>query len=175
MLRIIITGGPGTGKSSLLAALERKGYRCFPEVSRIIIAEQQAAGGDLFPWGNMAAFAEECFRRMQLQLAELPAGVSFFDRGVPDIAAYMRRYGLDVPSQYLSVAGIYSSSVLICPPWPEIFKNDPQRPETFEETCLLHRHLVETYTSLGFEMVEMPKISIEERALWVAKRFGGML
>lgn len=175
MLRIIITGGPGTGKSSLLAALEQKGYSCFPEVSRIIIAEQQAEGGDLFPWGNMAAFAEECFSRMQQQLAKSPVGISFFDRGIPDIAAYMQRYGLSVPSEYLNVADVYSSSVLICPPWLEIFKNDPQRPETYEETCLLHRHLVETYTSLGFSIVEMPKISIEERALWVAKRFGGML
>lgn len=175
MPRIIITGGPGTGKSSLLTGLEEIGFTCFPEVSRIIIAEQQAAGGDLFPWGNMAAFAEECFRRMQAQLAELPAGVSFFDRGIPDIAAYMQRYGLDVLSEYLNVADFYSSSVLICPPWPEIFKNDPQRPETYEETCLLHRHLVETYASLGFDIIEMPKISIEERVKWVAKRFDGTL
>ncbi len=175
MPRIIITGGPGTGKSSLLTGLEEIGFTCFPEVSRTIIAEQQAKGGNLFPWGNMAAFAHECFLRMQAQLLATPSGISFFDRGIPDIAAYMQRYGLDVPSEYLSVAGVYSSSVLVCPPWPQIFKNDPQRPETFEETCLLHHHLIETYASLGFDIIEMPKVSVKERVNLVVKRFGGML
>ncbi len=172
---IIITGGPGTGKSSLLAALEQMGYACFPEVSRIIIAEQQATGGNLFPWGNISAFAQECYVRMQAQLTATPSGISFFDRAIPDIAAYMQRYGLEVPTQYLSVSEVYSSSVLVCPPWPQIFKNDPQRPETYEETCLLHHHLVETYASLGFEIIEIPKISIEERAQWAVERLSGKL
>ena len=167
MLRVIITGGPGTGKSSLLKGLEEAGYACFPEVSRIIIAEQQAVGGDLFPWANMEAFAEECFGRMTRQQASSTADVCFFDRGIPDIVAYMRRYGLPIPDKYLKIEGLYDNTVYLCPPWPQIFKNDPQRPETFEETCLLHRHLVETYSELGFTLVELPLVDVEKRVSWM--------
>ncbi|SDC56339.1 AAA family ATPase [Williamwhitmania taraxaci] len=169
MPRIIITGGPGTGKSSLLAALEQKGYPCFPEVSRIIIAEQQATGGNLFPWGNISAFSKECYVRMQAQLADSFTDISFFDRGIPDIIAYLRRYGSAIPAVYFQAKEHYSSTVLVCPPWPEIFCNDHQRPESFDETCLLNHHLCETYTAMGFSILEIPKVGIAERVDWVLK------
>ena len=35
----VITGGPGSGKTTVLAELERQGFRCAPEVARQIIQE----------------------------------------------------------------------------------------------------------------------------------------
>ena len=37
--RIIITGGPSSGKTSIIDALKDEGYSCFDEVSREIIQE----------------------------------------------------------------------------------------------------------------------------------------
>ena len=55
MQPIIITGGPGAGKTSLLDALARRGYMTFPEVSRSLIREQAAAlPNGVLPWTDLA-------------------------------------------------------------------------------------------------------------------------
>ena len=38
--RFVITGGPATGKSSIIEYFQKIGYPCFEEVSRAIIQEQ---------------------------------------------------------------------------------------------------------------------------------------
>ncbi len=42
----ILTGGPGSGKTSVLTALAQKGFLTVPEVGRKIIKEQQLIGGN---------------------------------------------------------------------------------------------------------------------------------
>ncbi len=44
--KIVITGGPGTGKTSVIEGLEEHGYFCLHEVSREIIREAQKKGID---------------------------------------------------------------------------------------------------------------------------------
>ena len=45
MKRILLTGGPGTGKTTVLQNLEKRAYTCLPEVSREIIIEAQKNRG----------------------------------------------------------------------------------------------------------------------------------
>ena len=42
MKKFVITGAPGTGKTSILNHLKTKGYNCIDEISREIISEQIA-------------------------------------------------------------------------------------------------------------------------------------
>lgn len=42
----IITGGPGTGKTTITEELKRRGYYCVDEVARQIIKEQVENNGD---------------------------------------------------------------------------------------------------------------------------------
>jgi predicted ATPase len=42
----ILTGGPGSGKTSVLTALAQKGFLTVPEVARKIIKEQQSISGN---------------------------------------------------------------------------------------------------------------------------------
>jgi predicted ATPase len=41
---IVIIGGPGTGKSSVINGLIAKGYCCYPEISREVTLEAQKRG-----------------------------------------------------------------------------------------------------------------------------------
>ncbi|MGQ3076085.1 MAG: AAA family ATPase, partial [Ferrovibrionaceae bacterium] len=37
---IVVTGGPGSGKSSLIDAMAQRGFRTMPEAGRAIIRDQ---------------------------------------------------------------------------------------------------------------------------------------
>ena len=87
--RYIITGAPGTGKSSILFELMKKRYTCFPEVSRKIIKEQQEMDGNLFPWENLYGFALKCYEKMLADCKLSKFGINFFDRGIPDNITYL--------------------------------------------------------------------------------------
>lgn len=164
----IITGGPGTGKSTLIGALREAGMSCFDEVSRQIIVEANQSGTDLLPWRNLDAFAAECHRRMGAQLIEVEqAELCFFDRGIPDIIAYLRNGGRSVPNHLFDDAKRYAKLVFMAPPWPEIFVNDSERPQSFEECQRLHNLLLQAYTELGYRVVMLPKVSVELRVNFV--------
>jgi len=172
--RYIITGGPGSGKSSLLAALVEKSYQGFEEISRVIIREQHEIGGDKVPWQNLADFAELCYERMSVQLDKCETDCTcFYDRGLPDIIAYVRRGGLSVPAKYFEKAKAYNRTIFLAPPWPEIFINDSERPESFEDASEIYKFLKSTYTELGFTIVELPKVSVQERVAFIEQIIRG--
>ncbi|HGK6710616.1 TPA: AAA family ATPase, partial [Legionella pneumophila] len=58
----ILTGGPGSGKTSVLTVLAQKGFLTVPEVGRKIIKEQQLIGGNVIHTGDRDAFLELMLR-----------------------------------------------------------------------------------------------------------------
>jgi predicted ATPase len=162
--RYIITGAPGTGKSSVLEALRNMGFACFQEASRAIIKQQQASEGSWLPWQNLRGFAGACYAMMLEDCRQAQEGVNFYDRAIPDIVAYLHNKSYDVPNRYLQGSNCYQKEVFFFPVWPAIFVNDPQRPETIEEAMKLEQQLWITYEKLGFEIHKMPLVSIQARA-----------
>ena len=55
---IVITGGPGAGKTTLVDHLSRAGFAVMTEAGRAIIQEQTAIGGQGLPWLDLVLFAE---------------------------------------------------------------------------------------------------------------------
>jgi predicted ATPase len=172
----IITGGPGSGKTSLLDALEKMNYKRSVEAGRGIIQQQVAIGGRALPWDDKLLFAELMlsWEVRSYQIAEQWAGIVFFDRGVPDVAAYLMLSNMPVP-RYVQKAietFHYNPPVFIAPPWREIFTQDRERKQDFEEAIRTYEALVETYTGNGYKLVELPYVSIEERVRFVLARTG---
>jgi predicted ATPase len=52
----VITGGPGSGKTTLIEALGARGLRHMSEAGRAIIQDQLAIGGSALPWADRRAF-----------------------------------------------------------------------------------------------------------------------
>jgi predicted ATPase len=167
----VITGGPGGGKTSLIAALHQQGYGCTVEAGRAIIQEQAATGGKALPWDDRALFAELMlsWEIRSYHLAEESAGIVFFDRGVPDVLGYLRLVGLPVPGHMQKAAQLfgYYRSVFILPPWREIFSPDQERKQDFDEAIRTYAAMKAIYSELGYELIEIPPAPIEDRVQFV--------
>lgn len=170
----ILTGGPGSGKSSLIDALARFGYSRTVEAGRAIIQDQVEIGGNALPWGNQACFAELMlsWEMRSYRIAQEHPGLVFFDRGIPDVIAYLRLVAVPVPAHIIEAASAfrYNRSVFIAPPWKEIFHPDRERKQDFDEAIRTYESLALTYKELGYELAELPLVSIDERVEFVLRR-----
>ena len=175
--KVIISGGPGFGKTSIIDELERREFKCMHEVSRSIIKEQLESGGDILPWKNLNTFSRFLFERRVKQFEEAPNNKwVFFDRGIPDIIAYMGKDELEIPSSYmLKIEECnYFPTVFIVPPWKEIYQNDNERMEDYKTACELDQIICATYKNLGYDVIELPKVPVKERANFILKEIGAL-
>jgi predicted ATPase len=172
----VLTGGPGSGKTTLIEALCQAGFATSVEAGRGIIRDQSAIGGTALPWHDRALFAELMlsWEMRSYQVACEQAGPVFFDRGVPDTLGYLRLTGLPVPEHVMHAAERfrYASGVFIAPPWPEIFAQDEERKQTLDEAERTYHALVNTYTELGYELVPLPFAPVEVRLRFVLAEAG---
>jgi predicted ATPase len=170
---IVLTGGPGSGKSTLLEALEREGFGRSVEAGRGIIQDQAAIGGRALPWSDPALFAEMmlAWEMRSYHIAEKQPGRVFFDRGVPDVAGYLRLMKLPVPAhvEKAVITFPYNSCVFIAPPWEEIFQRDRERKQDFAEAVRTYEVLAATYAGYGYELVEVPRGAVKERVRFVVE------
>lgn len=167
----VITGGPGSGKSSLINALAEAGFAHMPEAGRAIIQDQVRVGGNALPWGDRAAFAELMlsWEMRSWQEGSACSGPVLFDRGLPDVIGYLRLNGLPVPPHVSRAAGLfrYNRRVFIAPHWPQIFTQDDERKQGLVEAEATHDAMIEAYAALGYELVPLPLASIAERVRFV--------
>lgn len=161
----IITGGPGSGKTTLISALD--GMHRLPEAGRAVIQDELASGGNALPWRDPLAFAEKMFERdvASWEAARGLDGPVIFDRGIPDIVGYLRLSGISVPPHIAKAAAErrYNVRVFIAPPWQAIFTQDAERKQTFAEAEATYQAMRRTYAELGYELIVLPLASVEER------------
>jgi len=172
MLRcIVITGGPGSGKTTLIDALAAGGLSTMPEAGRAIIRQQQAIEGQALPWVDPAAYAAQMlgWELRSFQEAELCSGPVFFDRGIPDIIGYLRLIGLPVPDHLMRAARLhrYQEPVFLAPFWPEIYGKDLERRQGLAEAEATGLEMARIYAELGYATVILPRAPVEERVAFL--------
>ncbi len=163
----VVTGGPGSGKTTLIKALAGCGFTCMPEAGRAIIQQQVANGGAALPWADRAAFAELMLEAdiCSYRAAQKLKGPVVFDRGIPDVLGYLTLCGLPAPPHVEEVARSYRyhRRVLIAPPWPEIFEQDAERKQSTAEAEATYDAMADIYSRLGYELVPLPLAPVEQR------------
>ena len=168
---IVIIGGPGTGKSTLIDGLVNHGYCCYPEISREITIEAQKEGIDQLFLENPLLFSEKLLegRIRQFQNAQQEThNVVFIDRGIPDVVAYMDFIGDLYPDHFASACEEFKyTKIFLLPPWEEIYESDSERYEDFNQSAIINKHLVETYQKFGYDLIEVPKDTVANRILYI--------
>jgi predicted ATPase len=167
----IISGGPGSGKTSLLNALAKQGIPCMPEAGRAIIQDQMAIGGNALPWCDKSAFAELmlCWEMRSYREAQQFQGPVLFDRGIPDVMGYLMLCQLPVPAHVEKAAYSfqYNQQVFLAPPWAEIYTTDKERKQSEAEAIATYNTLVTVYAKLGYRTIRLPLTTVEERVQFV--------
>ena len=169
----ILTGGPGSGKTTLLDALERAGFDRTSDAARGIIQDQTAIDGPAQQSRDPMLFAELIlsWEIRSYRAAETLEGIVLFDRGIPDLVGYYSLFNIPLPEHVMKAVETfrYNRRVLVAPPWPEIFTQDRERTQTLDWARRCHQVLIETYPKLGYELVELPRVSVEERVQFVTR------
>ena len=169
--KIVITGGPGTGKSSIIYKLEENGEKCLHEISRQVTLEAQKEGIDQLFLHKPLLFSEKLLEgrlNQFLEASELQLDPVFLDRGLPDVVAYMDYFDTDYPEVFNETCkNNHYDKIFILPPWKEIYKSDNERYESFEEALKISSYLYSTYRRFGYEPVEVPKLSVEDRTQFI--------
>jgi predicted ATPase len=169
MSRIIITGGPSAGKTTLLLALQARGYTIIGDSARTIIQDRRRRG--LSPRPNASEFTHETLRMDIENFVRHAAtlGHVFFDRSVLDSLCsldHLTPLNESELSMWLSKYQ-YFPKVFLLPPWKEIYTNDAERDHTFEHAEWVNSITQEWYHRCRYQLIEVPKVSVDERCTFV--------
>src|SRR5262249_61803297 len=111
----------------------------------------------------MLSLAVTEFRRMSGDRAPV-----FFDRGIPDIIAYARFFGMDSSAEE-SAARRHRCNELVfmAPSWSSIYVVDEERTMTVEAARVFGDEVRAVYSGLGYRVIDVPLHSPRERAEFI--------
>jgi predicted ATPase len=167
----VLTGGPCSGKTTLITELKERAYSVLPESARTVIAAGIAEGKAIAEIVGDPLALEHVILKHQLELiAEASKeDVLFVDRGIPDNIAYYRKFGLaldDVINE--AVASVQYRRIFLLDMIE--FAGDAERYETPEEAAKLHEGMRKAYIELGYQIVDVPVMPVPKRADFVLAR-----
>ncbi len=169
--RIVITGGPGSGKTALIRHFESLGYACLPEISREVTKKAQQDGIDQL-------FLEQplLFSRLLLegrlnqfhQANNLSDSLVFYDRGLPDVPSYMDYLNTNYPNEFIETCAIHRyDAIFLLPPWESIYETDNERYESFAEATRIFNYLHRGYEQFEYNVHHVPLGTIEDRCEYI--------
>jgi len=172
--KVVITGGPSTGKTVIIKELETIGYNCFHEIIRDMTLEAKKNGNPGSLVSNPLAFVPDPFafnkKILSGRMAQYNKSVNikepiiFFDRGIPDVLAYMDYFNQSYDQEFEAVCEDNRyDKVIILPPWKEIYVSDNERLESFEEAIEIFDHLKQTYERYNYDPILVPNGTVAER------------
>jgi len=169
--KIVITGGPGTGKSAIINHLKSKGFLCYEEISRQVTLQARKDGIEQLFLTKPLLFSKKLLegrKQQYLNATQESENVVFLDRGLPDVLAYMDFIGDDYPNQFIETCATHQYEyVFVLAPWQEIFTSDSERYENFEQAIEIHHNLLKTYMRFGYQLIDVPFETIEKRSDFV--------
>ena len=182
--RIVITGGPGTGKTSIVTQLEYRGFHCFHEIIRTMTLDAKKEGRPEAFVTNPLAFVSDPYvfnqnllegRIVQYREAtRIMEPFVFYDRGIPDILGYMDYFEQAYEAHFIEACSENRyDHVVLLPPWEEIYVSDNERMESFEEALDIHDRLEAIYVRFGYKPLAVPMGPVEERVTYILNELIG--
>jgi len=156
MRKIIISGGPCSGKTSLCQKLKEKGLCSFGE-----IATKMLKKGTPKDWKE---FNHNVFNK-QIELEKKDKDIIFLDRSLVDSIVYMKYYNIDLPKDYknkVKQANYEKVFFLEMLPKEHYIRKLPY--EKAKEICRLTEQI---YKEFKISLVKVPYQDTEKRVKFI--------
>lgn len=166
----VVTGGPGSGKTTTVNLLRNRGYKTTIEHARHYIDTERITGKTVEEIRNNQIAFQAGVLNMQIEQEAylLPDEIAFLDRALPDSLAYYEFLGLPVDEKLArKLPSVAYRKIFILDPLPLV--NDYARLEDGEAQRKIHSLITAVYESLPFPVVHVPVLPAEERVDFILK------
>lgn len=170
MKRYILSGTPGSGKTSIIQNLKLKGFETIDEAATDVIAQQQKMG-IREPW-KRHAFIDSVLNLQQERLENAQSNLQFYDRS--PICTYALSLFLDFPisNHLLNVIKnnlqqkTYEMDVFFVENLGFI-KNTDARKISFENALRFEKMHLDAYEKFGYNLIFIQAGRIDERTSFI--------
>ncbi len=141
------------------------------EISRDVTLQAQKDGIEQLFLENPILFSEKLLEGRLKQFHEgdhCRAPILFYDRGMPDVTAYMDSVGTHYPGNFTKTCMKYRyDHVFVLPPWEDIYVQDNERYESFEQAKKIFQFLKKSYSQYGYNVHPVPPAPVQGRAEYI--------
>jgi predicted ATPase len=168
---VVITGGPGSGKTTVIEALARLGHRTVPEAAIQVISDLNVElgleGQKRWRATHTERFQERVLER-QIELEEAcvqAEGLVFLDRGRLDGLAYLRHFGGQATEGQLKKidAVSYSRVFLLATLASFGDRAASGRMSKREDSLAIAQEIETVYRERGYELLHLAEMAVEDR------------
>lgn len=165
----VITGGPSSGKTTIIKKLKNLGYIVYPEAARVLIDKERRAGKKLREIRkNEGEFQREVLKaKIKIEKYAPRDKIVFFDRAIPDSIAYYQMCGLDQKEVLKFCERKSYKKIFFLGQLP--IKQDYARIEDDKTIKTLNKSLKISYKKLGYNIIDIPIASIRKRVELILK------
>ncbi|MDP2646915.1 MAG: ATP-binding protein [Desulfobacterales bacterium] len=166
----VITGAPCSGKTTAIKHLQGLGYDVVHEVARAYMDEQLQQGKTIQQVrGDELAFERRILEKnIQIESCLSEGAFIFLDRAVPDSIAYFKLAGFD-PVEPLQYSRMFRYGKIFLFERLD-FQPDAVRIDPEEKLEALENFLLESYQGLGYDVIRVPPLQVEDRVALVLDR-----
>ena len=163
--KILITGGPGAGKTSLIYELKKRNFNCEHEIVRSLTIEGKKHGNDQAFLIEPLKFTKKLLDLRINQFNKIQKNeITFYDRGVHDTLAYLKYINVNIGDDLIKKClKIKYNRVFVLPPWEKIYQRDDCRYESFEESIKIFNQIIKTYEYFKMNTIILKQGTIEDR------------
>ncbi len=169
----IISGGPGTGKTSVIKELKKKGFRVLDEAARKIALKDSRFISKNIKEINPVKFQKAIFELQRKSYLRIkPSKLIFSDRGFGDTLAYYKINNLRIPKEKFDYAKKFRfNKIFILNPL-SFYVTDELRTESKKEQRIIQKEIINMYKKLDYKPIKVPSNSIKERVDFILKNMG---
>lgn len=178
--RFILTGTPGSGKTSVIRELEKFGHAVIHEAATDIIAQEQAKGIEK-PWEE-PEFVDQIVRMQKERQMNATGDLQFYDRSpfcTYALGKYLA-YWKDLEFKPLPVLldeidrclknGVYQNRIFFFENLGFIEHTDARK-ISYEDALIFEQTHLDVYKEFGFDIMMVPKgLTIAQRCEFILER-----
>ena len=164
--KIVISGGPGGGKTTIINALKQLGYFCYDEISRDLIEKGIKSGKQNLFVEDPIKFSDTLWKKREEQyknsIIQKKYDKVFFDRSLIDITSYLQFIGKRNINLEKKLINFNYDVVFLVKPNKKNYRKDSTRYEDYNESIKIHNILKKNY-QIQFKTINVPYRKLSKR------------